>query len=213
MTDDALREQLAYYRARAPEYDASLGDEITWTPPVDALRALEPCERVLELARGTGTWTRELVRIGNSVTALDGAPEMLARNLAKVADPRVEYRRVDLFAWKPDGEYDLVFFAFWLSHVPPARLPAFLDRVTRAVQPGGRVFLVDEPVGGSGFSGPTDSDDRQVRTVEDGRQFTIVKVYYDPATIQQEFAARGFDPIEVVTGEAFFYLTGRRRDA
>jgi ubiquinone/menaquinone biosynthesis C-methylase UbiE len=213
MADELLREQLAYYRARAPEYDKSVGDEILWMPPVEALRRLGPCARVMELACGTGTWTRELVRIGRCVTALDGSPEMLELNRTKVADPRVEYRCVDLFAWEPDGKDDLVFFAFWLSHVPPERLPTFLDRVARAVRPGGRVFLVDEPAEGSRFSGPTGENLQQTRTLGDGRRFSIVKVYYDPAVIREELARRGFEQFEVVTGETFFYLSGTYRGA
>src|SRR5919202_4320159 len=91
MEDDILREQLAYYRARATTYDASLGDGLhglqgTLAAVADLLQQLGPLEHVLELACGTGIWTRLLLNVAQQVTAVDAAPEMLALNAAKVAE-------------------------------------------------------------------------------------------------------------------------------
>jgi trans-aconitate methyltransferase len=58
------------------------------------------------------------------VTALDAAPEMLALARNRVADPRVKFVCADLFTWRPDRRYDVVFFGFWLSHVPLERFAA-----------------------------------------------------------------------------------------
>lgn len=224
MSDDILREQLAYYRARAQEYDESVQQTGRFAPPepptqpiddewatlIDVLHALPHCDAVLELACGTGIWTKELLHVGDRITALDGAPEMLEINRAKVASPRVQYETVDLFTWQPSHAYDLVFFAFWLSHVPPDHLGEFLDKVAGAVRPGGRVFIVDEPAGGSRLSGGTEAD-RQTRTLHDGRRFQIVKVYFDPLDIQEQLRQRGFDQFESRVGDYFFYLSGVRR--
>jgi demethylmenaquinone methyltransferase/2-methoxy-6-polyprenyl-1,4-benzoquinol methylase len=68
-----------------------------------------------------------LLSIGREITAVDAAPEMLEINAWKVANTRVCYQCADLFTWEPDRQYDLVFCAFWLSHVPPNALDAFLD--------------------------------------------------------------------------------------
>jgi trans-aconitate methyltransferase len=57
------------------------------------------------------------------VTAVDAAPEMLALARQRVRDLPVEFVQADLFAWQPPRRYDTVFFAFWLTHVPPARSP------------------------------------------------------------------------------------------
>ena len=43
---------------------------------------------------------------------------MININRAKLQSGRVDYQRVDLFAWQPRRQYDMVFFGFWLSHVP-----------------------------------------------------------------------------------------------
>jgi ubiquinone/menaquinone biosynthesis C-methylase UbiE len=222
MPGDILEEQLQYYRARAPEYDASVAlfrrfggghspdEEREWGEAVQALHALGPCGRALELAGGTGLWTRELTRIAAEITVLDGSPEMLALNRATVGDPRVRYECVDLFSWEPDREFDLVFFAFWLSHVPPDRIDRFLDRLARAIAPGGRVFLVDEPRGGREISGPSFEGLYQERTLSDGRTFRIVKVYHDPEDIQRRLALRGLGPVELHVGECYFRLISAR---
>jgi demethylmenaquinone methyltransferase/2-methoxy-6-polyprenyl-1,4-benzoquinol methylase len=86
-----------------------------------------PFEQVLELACGTGIWTQALLSIGREITAVDAAPEMLEINAWKVANTRVRYQCADLVTWEPDRQYDLVFCAFWLPHVPPNALDAFLD--------------------------------------------------------------------------------------
>jgi ubiquinone/menaquinone biosynthesis C-methylase UbiE len=225
MSDDLLKEQLAYYRARAQEYeesvkltgrfatDESLDPQIDaeWQAAVTALRALPPAESVLELACGTGMWTRELLHIANHITALDGAPEMLDVNRANLNDDRVTYQQADLFHWQHDAQYDLVMFGFFLSHVPPDRLDTFLDAVAHAVRPGGRVFIVDEHHAGARLSGPNEQEQYQSRTLHDGRTFQIVKVYYDPAAIQSALAERGFEHFEGTSGSYFFYLIGKKR--
>jgi demethylmenaquinone methyltransferase/2-methoxy-6-polyprenyl-1,4-benzoquinol methylase len=224
MDDEVLREQIAYYRARAGEYDATSygalrgdGDGSVEEPPhpdliaaLHALQALGPFDRILELACGTGIWTRYLSRMGRSVTALDASPEMLELNRQRVGDAPVTYQCVDLFAWEPEQTYDLVFFAFWLSHVPPAALDHFLDKVGRAVRPGGQVFILDEPAGTGAEVAAPGAALYQPRALLDGREFTIVKVYYDPAAIAQKLAARGFTRIGGHTTDTFFYLYGTR---
>src|SRR5258708_4652878 len=115
-----LGEQVAYYRALAADYldqglDLPGGDELT-----EALDAFRPKGSVLELACGPGVWTGQLLRYATDVTALDASPEMLALAAARTGTERVRFVQADLFTWKPDRRYDVVFFGFWLAHVPAA---------------------------------------------------------------------------------------------
>ena len=220
MMDDLLREQLAYYRARAQEYDESIQgigptgqalpeyDEANqeWMLIVKALHALAPVGDVLELACGTGVWTKELIPMSHSIQAIDGSAEMIQINRAKCGETGVEYQCIDLFRWEPEKQYDLVFFAFWLSHVPPAHLPGFLNKVVRGTKPGGRIFMIDEPRSEGNISGSNIDGMYQQRTVRDGSSFRIVKVYYDPEEIESEFQKRGCQKDSSVIGRAFFYL-------
>ena len=110
---ELLGEQIAYYRARAIEYDrtAQLADTDGYPELVAALKRFGPRGRVLELACGTGQWTNELAKYATELTAVDASPEMLALNRARVARPEVVYVQADVFAWSPTQRYDVVFFA------------------------------------------------------------------------------------------------------
>lgn len=76
-TGPVLGEQIAYYRTVAEQYlDGALdrpgGDELE-----AALNVFPPRGEVLELACGPGTWTSQLLRYAEQVTAVDAAPEVL----------------------------------------------------------------------------------------------------------------------------------------
>lgn len=156
MDDDLLAEQQTYYRRRVPEYDDwwqrrgpyDRGPEHTsqWRDEVAeverALSAFGGTGNVLELAGGTGWWTERLAATADRLTVVDGAPEALELNRARVERAEVDYVVADLFAWAPPvaHAYDVVFFSFWLSHVPRARFEAFWSLVASCLVPGGRVF-------------------------------------------------------------------------
>ena len=59
---------------------------------------LRPTGDVLELAGGTGSFTREIVRHAQTVTAVDAPSRMLAINRICVNDPKVRYVQGDIFA-------------------------------------------------------------------------------------------------------------------
>src|SRR5438128_11593237 len=106
-----------------------------------ALEGMRPFETVLELACGTGWWTQWLAQHARYVTAVDAAEEMLALNRERVNAANVRYVLADVFSWRPDRRYDLVFFAFWLSHVPQDRFAAFCRIVGDSLSAIGQVFF------------------------------------------------------------------------
>src|SRR5439155_1545050 len=120
-----LTEQLAYYRAIANEYEDHRIDVPGQDELLAAIDAFRPTGDVLEFACGSGTWTQFLVRSAKAVTALDAAPEMLARAKARDGVASVRFIEADLFSWRPDRGYDAVFFGFWLSHVPEEHFDSF----------------------------------------------------------------------------------------
>ena len=99
-----LAEQIDYYRAVAGEYfdgrlDEGGGDEL-----VTVIDEFAPTGDVLELACGPGTWTPQLLRRADTVTAVDASPEMQALAKQRIAADldRVRFVLADLFTWEPD---------------------------------------------------------------------------------------------------------------
>lgn len=203
------REQIDYYRARAPEYRHIVPSSGPLAVARENLLKLGPLQHILELAPGTGVWTQELVRIGQAVTAVDASPEMIEINKQRVADPRVEYQQADIFDWTPPQQYDLVFFAFWLSHVPPDLADAFLSKVRDGVRPGGHLFIIDQCDDLPDFALPKREGIFEERTLSDGRRFTIVKIYYHPGLLAAWVRHLGFEAAAERV-PPFFYLSGMR---
>jgi demethylmenaquinone methyltransferase/2-methoxy-6-polyprenyl-1,4-benzoquinol methylase len=102
-----------------------------------------------------------------------------------------------------------VFTGFWLSHVPRARLADFLGIVRRWLKPGGTFAFIDSlpDEQSSATDHPAPADDASVRHLNDGREFTIVKVYYAPGELETALADAGFADVRVTTTGRFF-LTG-----
>lgn len=223
MDRELLDEQIAYYRARAPEYeewffrlgryDRGEAHRDAWFAEVaqveSALRAAGPRGHVLELACGTGLWTRRLVEHATELTAIDAAPEALALNRERVASERVRYLQADLFQWQPRGLFDFVFFGFWLSHVPPDRFASFWETVRAALAPGGKVFFVDNAdnpaIAARDHRLPAAGDHVMDRILNDGRRFRVVKVFHAPETLERRLSELGFDGSVRSTGEFFVY--------
>ncbi len=77
-------EQLAYYRAVANEYEDHSIDVSGQDELLSAIDSFRPTGDILELACGYGIWTERLLRSATTVTAVDGAPEMLAHARKRV---------------------------------------------------------------------------------------------------------------------------------
>ena len=195
MDDDALlAEQLAYYRAGAAEYDRPYTERADLQELLACVDSLPIAGDVLELACGTGQWTRLLAARARSVTAVDAAAEVLALARARTAAPTVEFVEADLFAWQPPRRYETVFFAFWLSHVPPARLPRFWSTVAEALAPGGKVIFIDD---GPAWAASEDvlADHpvpAAVRRLDDGSKYRIVKVFHEARALTSDLTSLGW---------------------
>jgi demethylmenaquinone methyltransferase/2-methoxy-6-polyprenyl-1,4-benzoquinol methylase len=223
---DILDGQIAYYRARAGEYDEwwfrtgryDRGADFNahWhaeTAAVEAalvswLAARRPAD-VLELACGTGLFTRLIAPRVARLTAIDASTEVIEINRARVAADSVEYVQADLFAWRPARRYDAIFFSFWLSHVPDSRFAAFWELVASALAPGGVAYLID-----SAFDPTSTAKDHVLpgreagivtRKLNDGREFRIVKVFYEPAALAAKLGPLGWRSKLAQTPRYFIY--------
>jgi len=225
-----LDDQIAYYRARAPEYDAwwfrtgrfdrGAGNNAAWhaetaviEQAVDDMLANARPSRVLELACGTGLFTRHLAPRVADVTAVDASPEVIAINRDRVGAANVTYVQADLFAFAPAARYDCVFMSFWLSHVPHARFDAFFAMVHRALAPGGFAYVVDSAHDPTSHAVNHPTPDKYAgvvtRRLDDGREFRIVKVFWEPPKLETRLARAGFDARMHATPRYFIYGEAR----
>jgi demethylmenaquinone methyltransferase/2-methoxy-6-polyprenyl-1,4-benzoquinol methylase len=219
--DALVDEQIAYCRARAPEYDEwwlrqgvhDRGPEFLarWEDEAGMLHRelarFDPRGHVLELAAGTGNLTIELARTAEHLTAVDASSEALAIARSKLdamtspAACPVDLVVADVFEWRPSRRYDAVCFAFWLSHVPPGRFDEFWSTVADSLRPGGRVFFADNRRQ-SDFAADNATS---VRTLNDGSTFTIVKRFWEPDELTSVLGELGWTASVAETPSFFFY--------
>jgi len=219
-----LSEQIAYYGARAPEYEQWFRREGRYSRGAEAdarwfaefelararLRSFRAQGTVLEIACGTGQSTSILAESAATVTAIDAAPAMIAEARRRPELEAVRFLQADVFDWEPPGTFDAVVFTFWLSHVPIDRAPAFWDLVRRCLAPGGRVFFADNLYApwataiDHELEGPEATS--VTRRLNDGRAFRIVKRFLEPAALEAELRGLGWRAVVRATGDLL--LTG-----
>jgi SAM-dependent methyltransferase len=106
---------------------------------------LQPGERVLDVACGTGVIARlaaEAVGPAGSVTGIDLAPDMIdvARATRAPAEPSIDWHLGDATALPfPDATYDGVLCQMGLMFIPDR--PAAIAEMRRTLSPGGRVVI------------------------------------------------------------------------
>jgi demethylmenaquinone methyltransferase/2-methoxy-6-polyprenyl-1,4-benzoquinol methylase len=213
---------LAYYEARAGEYDdwylrrgryeRGPVHDAAWAAELDAagrwLDGLPLGGRIVELAAGTGWWSPLLAGKGE-LWAYDAVPATLdrARDRLLAHGLRAHLHVRDAWA-EPDEPADALFCGFWLSHVARDRLPAFLELVHRSLRPGGRFAFIDslrDDASGA-IDHPAPDGDMAVRRLDDGREFRIVKVYRESAELDAALSGAGFSGVDVTTTGRFFVL-------
>ena len=187
----------AYYAQRAAVYE-----RVYFKPERQAdLRAMEawlPAQfsgrRVLEVACGTGWWTLHGARNAKAWLATDLSSETMDIARQKALPACVELATVDAytFAELERQTFDAAFTGCWWSHVPLARLPAWLALLHTRLEPGARVVMLDNsyvqtsnhPITHSDADGNT----YQTRTLDDGSVHEVLKNF---PTREQAFAQLG----------------------
>lgn len=214
--DQLLREQQAYYRARAPEYFKEalmpLSRQRATELQAELAACFDECFRgdVLELACGPGSWTGILAQRARTLTAVDGSPEMLRFAAERASGEHVCFVEANLFEWRPERRYDGVFFGFFLSHVPEERFDRFWSTVADALNPGGHVVFIDDAI-----RTPEElvyGEDAVVvqRTLSDGSHHRVVKMPHTPQTLERRLEGLGWH-FQMRDATPFFWGVGHRR--
>ena len=162
--------------------------------------ALNPGERVLDVACGTGVVARLAAeRVGRSgtVAALDLNPGMLSV-ARSIPSSGAEIRWYETSAESlplPDNGFDIVFCQLGLQFV--ADKVAAIREMHRVLVPSGRV-LVSTPPPNAFFDVLDDALARHVGREAAGFVRMVFSLH-DPATIERLFREAGFDDVKVRT--------------
>jgi demethylmenaquinone methyltransferase/2-methoxy-6-polyprenyl-1,4-benzoquinol methylase len=223
---DLDRAMIDYYEARAPEYDdwylrrgryeRGAIHDTAWNAELDAagrwLDSLTWGGEIVELAAGTGWWSPLLASRGE-LSLYDASPAALDRARERLVAHGLRAHLHVRDAWaEPDRAVDGLFLGFWLSHVLRERLHEFLALTRRWLKPGGRLAFIDsleDPASGA-TDHPKPADDLAVRHLDDGRAFTIVKVFYGADELADALRVAGFDGVDISTTGRFFVLGSGR---
>jgi demethylmenaquinone methyltransferase/2-methoxy-6-polyprenyl-1,4-benzoquinol methylase len=217
----AVRDQIHYYDARSEADDAWYKADGTWDMGTDANRAwidgvkqardeleeLLPIGRALDIACGSGVWTRQLAQGARHVVALDGSPRMLDRAKQRLSTyDNVSYVCSDVFDYEADERFDFALTTFWVSHIPAAMQPIFWDRIVEWLKPSATLFLVDHQGNEETqqSNGPSDVHTR----LWEGQSYRVIKVPVHASDVNEALKQRGFssrirDSGDLVVGPAF----------
>jgi ubiquinone/menaquinone biosynthesis C-methylase UbiE len=208
----------AYYRERASEYDAfyQIREHST---DLARLRAwLVRCARgrtILEVAAGTGYWTKVAASVAKAVTATDYNHEVLAIAARRHLGARATLLVADAYAL-PDfrARFDVGMAHLWWSHVPKQRQQEFLSHFASRLQPRAALLMIDQ-VYVKGFSHPMLRRDRhgdryELRVLGNGETHQIVKNYPEIEELQQSLA-KVCDEIRITRLRYFWALSARIR--
>jgi hypothetical protein len=217
------REMVEYYEARAGEYDEwylrrgryARGPihDTAWQADLEAasewLDAVPFHGRIVELAAGTGWWSPILAGKGE-LWAFDAAEAPLERARDRLIAHRLRAHLHVRDAWaEPDAPADGLFTGFWLSHVPRGRLIEFLRLARRWLADGGTYAFIDsrfDPQSSALDHRPSSAEETTLRRLNDGRTFTIPKVFYEPIELEHGLLEAGFSSADVSTTNRFFLL-------
>jgi ubiquinone/menaquinone biosynthesis C-methylase UbiE len=191
-----------YYAKRAAEYE-KIFDKPERQADLARMRvdipALFKGTRVLEIACGTGYWTPLIAAQAESIVALDYNEETLqiARRKSYPKN-NVSFEQGDAYAlpsWPQ--KFSACYAGFWWSHVPLARLDAFLDGLKRHLEPGAIVGFMDNRYV-EGSSTPVSRRDAggntyQQRRLDDGSSHEVLKNFPTAREMEERLGRHGRD--------------------
>lgn len=207
----------AYYNRRARKYEHVYhrDDPVRQREQAEIAATLKEAllnRRVLEIACGTGFWTKIAAETAQHVVATDTSAEMLAIAGEKRLPPdRVMFQVGDAYALEAiGGTFDAGLATFWLSHVPRVRVDEFLRGFHERLGAGSIVFMADNVyvpgIGGELVARPGVEDTFKLRTLSDGARYETLKNYYDADQLHRILSLRATD-LRIHVGQCFWRAT------
>ncbi|KQP37536.1 bifunctional 2-polyprenyl-6-hydroxyphenol methylase/3-demethylubiquinol 3-O-methyltransferase UbiG [Pseudorhodoferax sp. Leaf274] len=180
MGTDAMQ---GYYAARAPEYDR-VYDKPERQADLRAIEAWLPTvfhgSRLVEVACGTGYWSRFLAPVVQEMLGIDASVETLSIARRRVTAAHALFAVGDAYRLPAcPGGFSAAFAGFWFSHIPQERVALFLQGLHATLAPGARVVFLDNRYveGSSTPIAETDAfgNTYQLRRLQDGSTHRVLK--------------------------------------
>ncbi len=204
-----------YYKRRAQEYEQIYHRQ-------DALRRNEQEEIAkamqeflkgrdsIEIACGTGYWTKFLSNTAKSIVATDAVKEVIEIAKRKEYSIPVEFEVQDAYELKFAGQnFDGGLAMFWLSHIPKAKMEAFINGFHRALKKGAKVFMADnvyvEGIGGELIRKNGEEDTYKSRQLGSSQEL-VLKNYYSKDELDEIFGNHSTS-LKVHYGKCFWYVS------
>lgn len=213
-----ITEQSAQFYAKSAANHDRIYDRPERQQDLDAMRGhlagVLRGHTVLELACGTGYWTRLLAEVADKVVATDINPEMIAMaQLRALPADKVALRVADAYDLPADiGDFTAVFIGFWWSHVKREQQEKFLAQLRAKVGRDMFIVLLDDAYveGSSETVARTDMEGNtyQIRTAPDGERYEIPKTYPSDSALRKKLAS-SVREIKIVRLEYYWLLTCR----
>ncbi len=179
-----MNQQKQYYHQRAKEY------EQVYKKPErqEDLKKLHTYvqeqavgKKIVEIACGTGYWTKTLAESGKTMHACDYNKAVLEiAKEKKYGTTPVTFQQIDVWKLQPPKTlYDLVFGGFIWSHILKERLPDFIKLLWKQVHKNGSLLMIDNRYV-EGSSTPIARTDEmgntyQMRRLANGDEFEVLK--------------------------------------
>ncbi len=187
-----------YYSDRAPEYEQiyyrdvparrkEIDNQVTW------LKDLVAGKTVLDLACGTGYWTKVISETAKEVLATDLSEAMLAEARGKKYAAPVTFLQANMFKCAFDRKFDFVTVGFWFSHHPRQDYGKFFDLVKKPLVESGRIWLIDNNPPAEGHRIESVRVDEygnnyKKRSLDNGTEYVIVKNYFGEEELRKIFS-------------------------
>ncbi len=190
-----------YYRARAPEYE-----QIYYRDVPERRREIADCclylqriaqnKEVLDLACGTGFWTKVAANSAKEVVGTDINSEMIEQAQKKNYNSQVSFALSDIY--RPPfglGSFDMVILGFWLSHEPKQNYAGLFEAISYPLKPNGYLWMIDNNPPAEGPQTDSTGTDAQgnsikLRKLSNGEEYLILKNYFSKAELEEIFSQK-----------------------
>lgn len=191
--------QIEYYTKRAPEYEQIYYRDIPERrKEIDdetiRLKHLVKDKNILDLACGTGYWTKIFSETARSITACDISNEMLNEAKNKNYSCPVEFLIADInqLPFKKNS-FDFITLGFWFSHHPKQDYITLFKNLKSILKNNGTIWMIDNNPPTEGANLESAGDDEHLnnykkRSLDNGEEYIIIKNYFSDDQLKQIFS-------------------------